>query len=101
MRNLSPFPHKVEIKDPDKRIKYSRLDAELIEYIKQNTSCYTPLMKDTKRNLVQLWCNMMFGTEHWDFEEEDAEDDWAINYGRYWLCFKKEEYTTLAALKWN
>lgn len=99
MRFVSPFPYKVEIKNPNRRVTFSDLDNELSVWIIENTF-YKDIETNHgyKRNLVNHWCNMMFGPDAWDFEYLENQNGSIIEY---WLCFTNEENCTLTALKWN
>jgi predicted acetyltransferase len=97
--NISPFPIKVHLTDFNKTLRFEDIkDEELLEYIKERApSTYHPLYKVYKMSLTNHWCNMMFGPEHWDFEDEYNEDSVCIKYN---VCFRKEEYATMFALRW-
>lgn len=102
MRELSPFPFKVELKNPRLRIAYSEIDHELRLWIYEHTvdkfKSANNNYKEFKDVIINHWCNMMFGPEHWDFEYLETQDG---GIAEYWLCFKDESYCSLVALKWN
>lgn len=96
--NISPFPIKVHLTDFNKTLRLEDIkDEELLEYIKERSSTYHPLFKVYKRNLVNFWCNMVFGPEHWDYEDDYDDDNWCTKYN---VCFNKEEHATMFALRW-
>jgi len=99
MRTLSPFPYKVELRNPNERIRWCEVtDHELIEYVSRvGVSWYNPLTKEFKKNVVNNWCNMVFTYRGWDFEEEFDND---LNCIQYLLCFRTEADATFFALKW-
>jgi hypothetical protein len=107
MKELSPFPHKVEIKDAYSRIRIGDIqDEEFISHLindRNNISWYhiNPLIKKYKHEIVCAWMNYVFGTYEWDFENiEPGILEFDTEY-RFWITARHEETITMVALKWN
>lgn len=75
-------------------------DPEFMEYTRKN-GLIKDRVRDFKKNHLMAWCNMRFGVDAWDMEDEElTAQNWDSPY-RIWLCFRREEDATLFALRWS
>lgn len=101
----SPFPYKLEITDPVKRIKFSDMSPDFQLYM--NNTCSgimdNPPIKHYKKDLIQMWMNYKFGPDAWDFEDEyeTGASDYPDVLISYKICVKDESLLSMVALQWQ
>ncbi len=104
MKELSPFPYKVEINWPYERVRMGEY-PELYDTVYSQTRIpreFNPLIKVCKIVIIKAWLNKEFGPREWDYEEYHPDPESTEEFqSRVWITARHEETITMVALKWN